>query len=50
MAKSTIGEDICMIAGVPSWTLVLLRRILEITGAANIREIWPHLELFCHGG
>jgi len=50
MAMSTIGEDICMMAGVPSWTLVLMRRILEITGAENIKQIWPNLELFWHGG
>ena len=50
MAHSTIGEDICMLAGVPSWTLVLLRRILEISGAENIRQIWPNLELLWHGG
>ncbi|MFM7813355.1 MAG: GH3 auxin-responsive promoter family protein [Flavobacteriales bacterium] len=50
MAESTIKEDIHMIAGVPSWTLVLLKRILEITGKQNIHEVWPNLELFWHGG
>jgi hypothetical protein len=28
----------------------LLKRILEITGESNIREVWPNLELFIHGG
>jgi hypothetical protein len=50
MARATMEEDVSMIAGVPSWTLVLLRRILEITGKNNIREVWPNLELFWHGG
>lgn len=50
MASATIQEDVSMIVGVPSWTLVLLNRILEITGAQNIHEIWPNLELFMHGG
>lgn len=50
MAHSTIHEDVCILAGVPSWTLVLLRRILEITGKTNIKDIWPNLELYMHGG
>ncbi len=50
MAQSTINEDVYILAGVPSWTLVLLNRILEITGADNINEVWPRLEFFMHGG
>jgi hypothetical protein len=50
MAVETMQEDVCMIAGVPSWTLVLLNRILEISGKSNIHEIWPNLEAFMHGG
>ncbi len=50
MALSTINEDVYIVAGVPSWTLVLLRKVLEITGKKNLREVWPNLELFMHGG
>lgn len=50
MARETMREDVRCIAGVPSWTLVLLRRILELTGARHILEVWPGLELFMHGG
>lgn len=50
MALETMREDVRCIAGVPSWTLVLLRRILEITGKRHILEVWPQLELFMHGG
>lgn len=50
MARETMREDVSCIAGVPSWTLVLLRRILELTGKKNILEVWPNLELFMHGG
>lgn len=49
MAKSTIQEDVTNISGVPSWTLVLLRKVLEITGKNDISEVWPNLELFTHG-
>lgn len=50
IARTTMNEDIYMMAGVPSWTLVLLKRILELKGTDNIREVWPNLELFWHGG
>lgn len=50
MALATINENVTSISGVPTWTLVLLKRILEITGKSNILEIWPNLELFIHGG
>ena len=50
MAEATIKENVSNIAGVPSWALVLMNRILEMTGANNIHEVWPNLELFMHGG
>lgn len=50
MARETMREDVRCIAGVPSWTLILLKRILEISGKKNILEVWPNLELFMHGG
>jgi len=35
---------------VPTWTLVLIKRILEITGKQTLKEVWPSLELYIHGG
>ncbi len=49
MALATMKEDVTNISGVPSWTLVLLRKILEISGRKSIVDIWPNLELFVHG-
>lgn len=50
MAKLTSKEDVSNISGVPSWTLVFLKRMLEITGKNNIHDIWPNLEFYMHGG
>jgi hypothetical protein len=50
LAVSTIDQDIYILAGVPSWTLVLCNRVLELTGKTHLREVWPNLELFMHGG
>lgn len=50
MAQTTIKENVTNISGVPSWTMVLIKRILEITGADNLIDVWPGLEVFFHGG
>jgi hypothetical protein len=49
MAATTITENVTNIVGVPTWTVVLLQRILEITGKQHIHEVWPDLEVFIHG-
>lgn len=50
IAEATIREEVTSVSGVPTWTLVLFKRILEITGKKNISEVWPSLELYMHGG
>jgi hypothetical protein len=42
--------DVVLFSGVPTWVLVLFRRVLEITGKENIWEVWPRLQAFMHGG
>ncbi len=44
------NPDIVMIGGVPTWTVVLFRRILEITGKSHMLEVWPHFQVYIHGG
>lgn len=50
IARETIKKNVVALAGVPSWTLVVLNKVLEISGKSNILEVWPNLELFLHGG
>ncbi len=49
MARATIDVNVTNISGVPTWTIVLAKRILEITGKNNLLEVWPNLELYVHG-
>ncbi|PTX22363.1 GH3 auxin-responsive promoter [Pontibacter mucosus] len=49
MVEVTVKENVTSLSGVPTWTYVLLKRILEVTGKSNILEVWPNLELFTHG-
>ena len=44
-----INADIRSLIGVPSWMLVLLKKITKDTGQ-SITDIWPNLEVFYHGG
>lgn len=50
MAQATANEDISVLSGVPSWTMVLVKRIMEIKKVDNLGDIWPNLELYMHGG
>ena len=50
MIETVLQEDLTHIAGVPTWTLVLIQRILERTGKKNLLEVFPNLELYIHGG
>lgn len=50
ICETTIKEDVRCLAGVPSWFLTVINKILERTGKANLHEVWPNLELFIHGG
>jgi len=49
MAREIMKENVVSISGVPTWTIVLLQRILDIKGTKNILEVWPNLEVFFHG-
>lgn len=49
MAEATIKENVTNIAGVPTWTIVLAKKVLELTGKKNLLEVWPNLELYFHG-
>lgn len=50
MALSMMNENVASLAGVPSWMMVLLKRILEKKGARSINQVWPNLEVYFHGG
>ena len=44
------NENVTSFAGVPSWILVLMNKVLEETGSGNLLELWPNLEVYFHGG
>lgn len=50
IVAATVNENVTSLAGVPSWFLTLINKILETTGKNNLHDVWPNLELFIHGG
>jgi hypothetical protein len=50
IAQSMAYENVTSLAGVPSWMLVLIKRILEIRNAKTLKDVWPNLEVYFHGG
>ncbi|MGM9506135.1 GH3 auxin-responsive promoter family protein [Larkinella sp. GY13] len=49
MAEIAARENVTSILGVPTWALVLLEKVLTLTGKQNILEVWPNFEVFIHG-
>jgi hypothetical protein len=48
MARETATVNVTNIAGVPTWTVLLIQEIMEQQGK-DILEVWPNLEVFFHG-
>jgi hypothetical protein len=49
LARETIRENVTNIAGVPTWTVLLIQRVTDMAKKKNILEVWPNLEVFFHG-
>jgi len=49
-AQHVRKQNVVTLAGVPSWILMIIRRILELEQAENLSIVWKNLELFMHGG
>lgn len=50
IANHTLHQNVTSIAGVPTWTIVLFRKLFELTGKDNMKDVWNNLELYIHGG
>jgi hypothetical protein len=43
-------QDLRLLAGMPSWMLILLDRVAELGDGSDPGRIWPDLRVFVHGG
>ncbi|HMG90701.1 MAG TPA: GH3 auxin-responsive promoter family protein [Chryseolinea sp.] len=49
LALESAKDNVTNIAGVPTWTILLIQKIVELEQKNNILEVWPNLEVFFHG-
>lgn len=49
MAQELVKCDVRALAGVPTWTLLLIKEIITKNQLKSIYEVWPNLEVFFHG-
>ena len=49
LAQETTNVNVTSLSGVPTWTVLLIQRILQNQNKKDITEIWPNLEVFFHG-
>ena len=49
MAVETAQVNVTNISGVPTWTALLIQRIVTLEKKDNILDVWPNLEVFFHG-
>ena len=55
MARACAVQDVRMVSGMASWGLVLFQRVLELAQEKDpsvtcLRDVWPRLTMFVHGG
>lgn len=50
LARASASQNVTNISGVPSWFLMVIQKVLEISGKEYITDVWPNLEVFFHGG
>ena len=55
MATTALRQDVRMVSGMASWSLVLFQRVLELArekdpSIQHLNEVWPNFNLFVHGG
>ena len=50
IVSETLPEKVTSLAGVPSWMLLLLQKVLDETKSKTITAVWPEAEVYFHGG
>lgn len=50
MVEAAPTWDIGVVAGVPSWCVMLMERIIERHNLKSIHDIWPNFHVYVHGG
>ena len=50
ITRETLGEDMRLISGIPSWVQMYFERLIAQSGKEDIKSIFPNFSLFVYGG
>lgn len=50
IVSETKQLDLSLISGIPPWVLMYFERLLEETGAATVKDVFPNFDVFVYGG
>ncbi|MEQ9188493.1 MAG: GH3 auxin-responsive promoter family protein [Cryomorphaceae bacterium] len=50
IVAETKDQDMRLISGIPPWVQMYFERLLQHTGKATIKELFPNFSVFAHGG
>ena len=50
VVKETLPQPMSLISGIPSWVQMYFERLIEVSGKANVGEVFPDFSLFVYGG
>ena len=50
IVTETLGQDMRLISGIPSWVQMYYERLIERSGKKTIKEIFPNYNVFVYGG
>ncbi len=50
MVEKAPEWNIGVLAGVPSWCILLMEKVIEHHGLKSIHDVWPNFHVYVHGG
>jgi len=50
IVEETKDQDLRLVSGIPPWVQMYFEKLLAKTGKKTIREVFPNLSVFAHGG
>ncbi len=50
IAEEAPNWDIGAVSGIPSWILLMMKKVMEVNGAKTIHEVWPNFKVYTPGG
>lgn len=50
IAEKARDWDIGALSGIPSWTELMMKKVIEYHGVETIHDIWPNLQVYASGG